>query len=134
MKAKSRQIAASHYTKPVYWTQVGAFVSTLPRQSGKTTMLSLLIEDFILKGEDYILVTHNLHMKNNISTNFLIPNNKICVVSSDANELMFYMGYNKIITNGCHLLIDEYQLIDNNVLMGVLNFDWKTVTMVGTVR
>ena len=50
-------------TRIDYWKELGSFVSTLPRQSGKTTMLLEIANRFIKDDEAYFVLVPTITMK-----------------------------------------------------------------------
>lgn len=107
-----------------YWKHIGAFVSTLPRQVGKTTMLGELVNRFVKEKESYIIIVPSHSMKKALIKNHGF-NEKHCVSSQD---------FQGISVRECNLLIDEYTIFSERDLDTILSYNWKTVTMVGTLR
>jgi len=108
-----------------YYKEMGAFIYTAQRQSGKTTFLVELAN----KLDKTILITPTVAMADSIRNNFTVPTSCIFARTKDIDTLnMLYGTYNH------HLLVDEYQLLDQKELHNVLSYLWKSVTMIGSIK
>jgi hypothetical protein len=110
----------------IYWQEYGAFVCTLPRRSGKTTMLKKMADHFRKNGEEYAIFIPRLGMASSmVQMGFDIHK----IHSGIARGL----EYNKI-----NLLVDEYQEFSSahvsDELKNALTYGWKSVSMVGTLN
>lgn len=114
---------------PQWWSEHAAFISTLPRQVGKSGMLATLIAHLTERMEDYLVVVPNLNMQKiflqntGVSRQFVIPATS-----------MYDRCFDGVAANKINLLIDEYQWLDKPRIISLLDYDWKTVTMAGTLR
>jgi hypothetical protein len=122
------QLATKRATKEhltcKYWLESGAFISILPRQSGKTEMLLILADNFDNrnpKEKYFYCIPAHYNIKN---ARFEKIRKKCCF-----NGEQFYYGVNHKEYN---LLIDDFVYFDRTYLSNVLEHNWKTVTMVGT--
>lgn len=116
-----------------YWKEYGAFVSVLPRQSGKSQMLVLLAKSITNKENelsgDYLIVCDFREAK----TSFIqagLDWKKILNAKSIGRGSLSGIQH-----SGIHLMIDEFDFIcKKNHLIHVLNHPWKSVTMVSTLK
>jgi hypothetical protein len=113
-----------------FWKEDGAFVSTLPRQSGKTDMLIRLsrIFDGSETSEKYIVIVDNFKMKENL-VNRGFNKNYVFTKYMFENDIR---GKN-MPPEEYNLMIEEYQRF-GTTLDDILGLPWKSVTMVGTLR
>lgn len=123
-----RQMAASNkaFGYRFFWKELGAFVSTLPRQSGKTKMLQKLINGFNEEKTPYIVVVPSITMKDHLIRRGINKNN--IYSSSNIDHIN-----GRIVPQDTHLLVDEYCHFGQSLEI-LLCHPWKTVTMVGTLR
>jgi hypothetical protein len=128
MKYKRVQEAKSQMPLFSYWKQEAAFISVLPRQSGKTHMLSDIIMEFDCRKEDYIIFVPSDSIRMVISNNFRIKRNQIIIATNDVSRIF------TIVPSKTHMLVDEFDLIERTTLNNILNYDWRSVTMVSTLR
>lgn len=119
--------SVQYYGWTGYWKEHGAFVSASPRQIGKTTMLSQIINVFDEKCEKYLIVFPSSLMLMTARNNFGFSN----AVTADNLVTGGVKGYHH---NEIHLMIDEFDHIDNGVTNIILSHAWKSVTMVGTLK
>lgn len=117
-----------------YWTEVAAFTSVLPRQVGKSQMLIKLIKYFGEDDEECIVIEPTNRMaqtfRHRLKKEGLgrIKCFAALNISKGGAELKGLKHKN------IHLLVDEFLHIDKkNHLMHILNFPWKTVTMVSSI-
>lgn len=110
-----------------WWYEYGAFVSMLPRQVGKTNMLVALVNNFNESGEHYLFVAHDNRRAEDIRQKHGLTH----VVGPGG----VYEGcFDGVLTANINLLIDEYNLIEKHVIIELLDRDWNTVSMAGTLR
>jgi len=107
-----------------WWSDYAAFTSVLPRQTGKTNMLSILVNEFKKKGEKYIIMVPNVFHKQA----FRLKNDKHVIPA----KAIGVNGFGTV-HNGSHLLVDEFMFIDRKIIRVALSINWKTVTMVGSL-
>lgn len=109
------------------WKETDAFVSILPRRSGKTTMVKMLEYQFKSNIEDYLIVVpsvtgmHRAIRCHNFDTKHILS----------VSQALIDQGFFR---NNCNLIIDEFTSIDEMNLDKLLDHNWKTVTMIGTLR
>jgi hypothetical protein len=116
-----------------YWKEHGAFVSVLPRQSGKSTMLTILAKSIANRENemcgDYRIVC-SFFRHNNIFTHAGLDRKKILNGRSVRKGMLDGLQHSDI-----HLMIDEFDYLDmNNHLIHVLDYPWKSVTMVSSLK
>ena len=108
-----------------YWGEYGAFVSIMPRQSGKSTMIKRMIDILADDGESDVVViavnnTHKAYLVNNIG------------IAEDIIGCADSYDYGPVGSKGsCHLFVDEFMYIGN---VQYKNLNWKTMTLVGSLR
>lgn len=113
-----------------WWREYGAFVSVLPRQSGKSTrFIKTLVNDFERTGEDYMIVVPKQGMAKSLAHMTRINAQKITAIGS-----MYEHCFDGIATREVNLLIDEFMFIDDIRRNMLLDHDWKSVTMIGTLK
>lgn len=112
-----------------WWQEYGAFVSTLPRQVGKTSMLGLLVNYFSENNEFYMLVAPNKKMADNLISKTRVSSKNITLASDLYNHC-----FNGVQTSIVNILVDEYQFLERAQVANLLDNNWKSVTMVGTLR
>jgi thymidine kinase len=106
------------------------FVSTLPRQSGKTTALIRMAQMLKNENEDFVVVVPSEYIRSYIVSKNIIPKNKIELLIT--HTLIFnFKGINYSDTN---LLIDEYDIFDKSVLRDLTKLPWKSISMIGTLN
>jgi hypothetical protein len=93
--------------KAAYWFEVGAFVATLPRQSGKSTLLDKMF--------------------------YSTPGSIKLSGVKDNSNLDWLLGKREQWSN-THLFIDEYDWIPADVLYKILDRDWASVTLIGSMK
>src|SRR5574337_1021551 len=101
------------------------FICTLPRQSGKTTMLIKMANMLQRENEDFLIAAPTLSEKNNITNIYNITPNKIFVMPKQIASANFILRTEGIMTyNNRHLLIDEYTQYTKNAVKELLRLDW----------
>ena len=115
-------------SKFAWWVEEGAFISMLPRQSGKTEMLIRMAKIFQSEKEDFVFAVHHSATKINILRRFPINSNKVEVITGAIAGNMFD-GMENI--SDTHLLVDEYMYVNKNSLKAIISQDWKSISMVG---
>ena len=104
-----------------YWMESGAFLSILPRQSGKTTAMIKMATDIIQSGEKACLFVLNRHIAEQIQgRNPLLKGH------------VFTNWYPPGVRSNYHCFIDEFML--NKQLDSILTNDWKSVTGLSSMR
>jgi hypothetical protein len=130
MKRKSSVISNSNnYCNKsycTYWKEIGAFVSVLPRQSGKSMMLTILAKEFAKNNENFIIVVSHDQMRRQFISNGISRENVVSIYYALDHMLNASTVYH-------NLMIDEFNCIKRDKIDEILNRDWKTVTMVGTI-
>ena len=114
----------------MYWSECGAFVSILPRQSGKTEMIFKMAKSIVNKEtrEDYLIVLRSSSFRSNM---------RYCIDKIGVD-------YKKVITLGAslslincsniNLFVDEFDFLDERDLRALIDRPWKSVTMISTIR
>jgi len=129
LKFKRVQAVRSQMLLSSYWKEYGAFVSVLPRQLGKTTMLGVIAKHLLqIEGHAVQIIVPTSHMKLSVANKIQLPSNYI-------KSVVEFVGSNQSdLSSAKHLLVDEFDFIDRMHLIMVLDNDWKSVTMVSTLR
>jgi hypothetical protein len=130
MKQDHIQALRSQMKLADWWKECGAFISIMPRQIGKTEMLIKLTRHFENNNERYVVAVYNQIQKRNTECLGIRPKN-VKVASSHVSST-FMPTISEI--SECNLLVDEFMCIDKEILDDLLSYNWKTVTMVGTLR
>jgi hypothetical protein len=113
-----------------YWLEGAAFVSIMPRRTGKTQMIIMLTQHMEKKLENYRVVCQNIMTKEGLARRG-VDIHRIEICSRFGTNDNPFRGINHKDTN---LLIDEFTHISKkNHLLHILDFPWKTVTMVGSL-
>lgn len=114
-----------------YWKEYAAFISVLPRQSGKSTMLKDMVHQFDSRNENHVIFVPNESIQKCLIAN-VFPNgrNKIKPVSFSRIDRLLQ----GIIYSDMHLLVDEFDMIERPTLDSLLNRNWRSVSMVSTLR
>ncbi|KKN34731.1 hypothetical protein LCGC14_0790750 [marine sediment metagenome] len=128
LKYKRVQEAKNQLPLSSYWKEYAAFISVLPRQVGKTTMLGVMAKD-IAKESFIQIVVPTEYMVNSFFTTTGLGRNYVCSV-----ETWFSKRSLQLSSEYAHLLVDEFGFIDGFKLRDMLNNDWKSVTMVSTLK
>lgn len=128
---KFKRVQAVKYQLPLssYWKEFGAFVSVLPRQIGKSTMIATMTRIFEGKEEPFIVMVPNMRMALHFCTN---QNVSYKNVGADAEWVVSY-AKSKLphITN---LLIDEFDFISEDDMNKMLSYDWSSVSMASSLK
>lgn len=103
-----------------YWMEYGAFISIMPRQSGKTMMLERIAKNYLESGEKVIIVTDWAKGK-------FSGMRKI-------SSILLVNRCSGIKFNEYNLIIDEFDFISRKCFIDILNYKWKTVTMAGSKK
>jgi len=124
---QNSHLSSNHLGWRMYWKEVGAFVSMLPRQSGKTTMIIRMIQH-VVESEfpDYIVLVRDRSMANNMIQHNVLSNNILTAL--DGHNLA---GKD---TSNTNLFVDEFMFIPGSILNKILDRAWKSVTMVSSLR
>lgn len=123
----------NHLGMRLFWAECGAFISTLPRQSGKSTILIKMAEILNNKKEKFIIVVPREYMKKHlidIASNI----NPMYIRSNPGAMISFYPQSMDDRPENTHLLIDEYSYIHKQALGRIMSEDWKSVSMIGTLK
>lgn len=114
-----------------FWSDHGTFMSVLPRQAGKTTMLIQMAKILQAKEEGFLIITPNRAMSDDISRRS--PEIHPARIRSNPGAMVSAYHLGEALDKK-HLLIDEYQFFHEQALNSMLNEDWKSVSMVGTLK
>lgn len=106
-----------------WWREIGGIFVLAARQTGKTTALNSFMRHLkLLKPNDRIVaVTPYKALLNNLTGADLLLK---------AKKGTYWLR--AINTNTDHLVVDEFMLIDRDMLNTLLSFEWQSVTMIGT--
>lgn len=114
-----------------YWREMGAFVSVLPRQSGKSTMIRTIVNSLGQNSEslsgDYRIVSPSESMRRCLIVNLGLDSSKVCIVTN--STALMGVNYSDI-----NLFIDEFMYVHHSYLNAVLDWPWKSVTMVSSLK
>ena len=130
LKLKSRSVGIS---KLAWWAEGGAFISMMPRQSGKTEMMIRMAKIFQKENQEFLFVVPYSDMKKDILRRFPINENKIEVLMTATTAFNFGRVPSREYKN-TNLLIDEYNLLHKDALKNLFNMDWKSVSMTGGLK
>jgi len=115
-----------------YWKEFGAFVSVLPRQSGKTEMLLTLIHHFDDEEEDYRVIYPLDNMGTMLRQRGVNKYKMIPAKTVTNKTCHMLLGIQHEVIN---LFVDEFDYIDKkNHLCHILDYPWKSVTMVSSLK
>ena len=145
LQAKRIKDASKTMPLPLYWKEYGAFVSVIPRQLGKTTMIGEIInylsqsvllhnkydindEDFIM--DDVLVVVPTRRMINFVVSKIGIPRRCVCSI----NGFCWYRNVKDTKNPQKHLFVDEFDFIDRKDISHLLDWNWKSVTMVSSLK
>lgn len=113
-----------------YWIEHGAFVSILPRQSGKSQMIITIINHNDGEKEDYRIICSTRSGFPRF-TKAGLDRNKMFEGRSVKKGFHLFQG---IKHEEINLFVDEFEHIDmKNHLIHILNYPWKSVTMVSSL-
>jgi hypothetical protein len=127
---QNKSFTNSNVRMQYYWKELGAFISIIPRGSGKSTMLTILAKEFEKNKEKFIIVTPDAQMKGHMISMGIQNKNVISARSYDESTIIRTIGSSPIF---CNLMIDEFNLLPKATLDDILGYNWKTVTMVGSL-
>jgi len=96
-----------------YWKEIGAFISILPRQVGKSTMIAEMAKNF----KSAVIISPMYSDKKEFEH-----------ISKWTNEDKLAVAHN------FHLFMDEFSYIQKSDLDMILNNPWKSVTMVSSLK
>lgn len=128
LKYKRVQELKKNCSKSLYWKEHGAFVSVLPRQIGKSKMLSKMVDIFKSREEDYFCIVPSLNHIS-LATKYNVPCSKM---ASARAWIVNKYGSGRPLH--LHLLVDEFDYINKDDLMKLLDYDWNSVSMVSTLK
>jgi len=120
------------YPRSNWWMEEGAFVSVMPRQSGKTELLIRMAKMLQKEKEDFMFIVRSENAKNNILNRFPI-NPKLIEVVLTATLAFNFKGIVESV-NHINLLVDEYTFINENAMRELTRMDWKSISMVGGLK
>lgn len=123
-----RPVSNTGHINRAHWKEHGAFVSVLPRQSGKSIMLGKMFDIRRKQEEDALVITRTTQDAKDFSNKTGIHISNIQTVD---RVLLLYWG--KYIAD-THIFIDEFMHMDKSTLEQLLDWRWKSVTMVGTLK
>ena len=113
-----------------WWLNNGMFISTLPRQSGKTELLIRMSKILQQEKENFIFIVPNQITKHDIlnRTKYYPNDIRVCGTLDVVNY------FKNIQANFTHLLIDEYCSFYNFIMKELLTINWKSVSAVGSLQ
>ncbi len=115
------------------WTQQTGVFCLAPRQSGKTTVLKEFIETLKLiynKKCNVIVICPYQAM-----TNMYKDSKADCCFTNLGYQRQTVSFMNpKLVEKEFHLVCDEFLLFDEKVLDTLLSKEWKSVTMIGSMK
>lgn len=114
----------SHCTNRAWWKDYAAFTSIMPRQSGKTYMLSTLAKTLESRGEGCLFIVPDSTMGMNVSMNYWVNTTTFDEFRRDSS-----MAFSDI-----NLFVDEFEQFDQKNIDYLFDFEWKSVTMTGSMR
>ena len=124
MKKKNVKIFDAGWARIVFWKEYAAFTSIMPRQSGKTTMLGQMANILLDDGKQILVFAENknsFYSKTGISRELIQSEWFSSARMSCQNTL------------DTHLLVDDFIHIRKSILNELLDKDWASVTMVGSL-
>lgn len=109
------------------------FISTLPRQSGKTTMLMKMANILDNNRENFLIIVPTMNEKQLIKNKYKIDDSKIFILPKSLAAAGFVLK-NSGINNykDINLLVDEYTCYNIYAIKELLRLQWKSISMVGT--
>lgn len=125
-----KRVQAARRSLPLlsYWKEYGAFISMLPRQVGKTTMLGEIAKK--LSEESFIqIVVPTEKMAQNFSVKTGLGTNYVCTINTWLSRLSLQLS-----TEYAHLIVDEFNFIEKNKLDALLDRKWTSVSMASTLK
>lgn len=119
----------THVSRSGWWREHGAFVSVLPRGCGKTSIfIKTIINEFKSKAEHYMVVAHNSSRVKSLAY-MLEADKHVTSLTSMYNDC-----FNGCATMDVHLVLDEFMLMDDTRRNILLDNDWKSVTMISSLK
>ncbi len=119
----------NHYSKSgcgLYWKEFGAFISIMPRQCGKTTMIGQMMRMCEEDGEKVFAIVSGPHaIKYFCNT----TGAHTCDVTYSYDSNIPYLD----ICN-TNLFLDEFTYFRSGDVDTILSNQWKSITMVGTLK
>jgi thymidine kinase len=110
------------------------FIATLPKQSGKTTMLGRITRILENNRQDFVFVVSTEANRNIINRQYGINKDKILVFPPVLASANFVLQTQGVDYKDKHLLIDEYTFYSPHALKELLRMKWKSVVMAGTLK
>lgn len=104
-----------------YWMEYGAFISIMPRQSGKTFMLEKIAQNYLNKGEKVIVLSTNSNIRKNRFNG--VPK---FYCKTYPSKGITHEEYN--------LIVDEFDFVSKSYLKDTLSHNWKSVTMASSKK
>ena len=116
-----------------FWSEYGVFVSTLPRQSGKSEMIIKMAEALENNGEAFLIIVLNENMKRHLSG--MAPNIYPGKIRTNPGAMMsFYRLGADSRPEDTHILIDEYEHLHNQAMGWIMNENWKSISLIGSYK
>jgi predicted AAA+ superfamily ATPase len=109
-----------------YWKEFGAFTCVSPRQSGKTTVLIQIAEELFRQEQQVIIFVPTFSMRDLIQKQF--PHQTNVAIYTNGQELPHFSF------SQYHLFVDEFMQIGQGKLDYLLNYNWKSVSLFGSLR
>jgi predicted AAA+ superfamily ATPase len=110
----------SYYTGPKFWSEIAAYTLYLPRQTGKTTLISRWANELLFKDEHVIISAPSTIQLKMIENSILDKHGCRFLSQHD-----MFVGY-----SDAHLFIDESQSFTGENLQKALSYPWQSVTLV----
>ena len=117
-----------------FWSEYGVFVSTLPRQSGKTSTIIKMAQMLQDEGQNFLIIVPNEMMKQHLIRVLGSSSISKKIRSNPGAMTSFYHRAEDDRPENTHLFIDEYELIHNQAMGWIMGEDWKSITMLGTYK
>jgi len=123
----SNPVLKKLYSQRAYWKEVGAFVCTLSRQQGKTTLIKRIVKE--VGG---IIITPYNAMKDTFKEGDMPLFTEVWSCNETKRQLV---GFD---TSDRHLFIDEFYMLENfidgrEIIESFLSKEWKSVSLFGTL-
>lgn len=110
-----------------FWTEIAGVFFLSPRQTGKTTAIRDFIGQLKKKQPESRVVTVSCF---NVARELLQGPADIDLISGEVKPWL----QNEMNTRTDHLVVDEFMYLDTDVKSALLDKDWQSVTMVGSMR
>lgn len=110
-----------------FWRELGAFISVMPRQSGKSTMLMRMVSILSDVSEDqsnFLFVVPTANQKR-LADALFYP---YTVHTAFDHNILIRRNF-----KNCHLMVDEFAHIKRADLDKWLDYNWRSVTMVSSI-